>query len=138
MDETAYNLIARAVYGRWRRRLLYSINLTLFCLAVFSVWLGVRLPRSFDPFSYILGASLVIWLGLMVIHTFYVLYTELRDRALRREIEREYRRRLLENMYSEDDHRRAQAERLAFQHYDGELLDLEEVLADQKAKRKRM
>ena len=136
MDERAYTVIERAVYRRWRRRQVYGINLALFSMVVLLVLSGFRLP--FDPYSNFLALTLVTWLSILVIHTVYAVFAELRDRALRHEIEREYRRRLADNVDSYDAYLRARAARLAEQGYDGEMLDLEQVIADQKAKRKRM
>ncbi len=81
---------------------------------------------------------MTLWFIGLAVHAGWWLFSELVERSVRKTLEREYRRRLAENVDSYDDYLRARAERLAAQHDDGEPLDLEDALADPKAKRKRM
>ena len=148
-DDTSYRDIVAAVYGRWRRRFLAFSHLLIAAIVLFQVW-GVTIETytytDFNGatqqgtlelwnygFEYPLG---IVWVCIVALHLLYALFAEVRDRAVRREVERERKWRLLERMEVDDPIWQQRARRLASQQ-DGELLDFDITAWEMNAKQKR-
>lgn len=57
-----------------------------------------RIYREFDPYGNATVAAILFFAAVVVLHTLYALFAEVRDRELRREILRERRWRILEQL----------------------------------------
>lgn len=119
-EQNSYEMIRRQVEQRWKRRLIWAASIVGFVFLVFLMVPG-RLYRYFDPYGNLTAVMLIALLGLVVLHTLYVLAAELRERTLRKEFERERRWRILEQLGDLPDQQRA-ITRLLLEE-DGELPD---------------
>ncbi len=119
-EQSSYEMIRRQVEQRWKRRLIWAASIVGFVFFVLLMVPG-RLYRYFDPYGNLTFVLLLMLLGGVVLHTLYVLAAELRERALRKEIERERRWRILEQLGNLPDQQRA-ITRLLLEE-DGELPD---------------
>ncbi|MBN2469602.1 MAG: hypothetical protein JXN59_02665 [Anaerolineae bacterium] len=119
-EQSSYEMIRRGVERRWKRRLIWAASVVGFVFFVFLMVPG-RLYRYFDPYGNVTFVVLVVLLGVVALHTLVVLVAELRERALRKEIERERRWRILERLGDLPEPQRAMTRLLLEE--DGELPD---------------
>lgn len=148
--DEGYGMIIRAVHGRWRRRFLLLANLLISFIILMQV--AYITPREQSIMNFETGATEAytftvytfvhqttpgsIWTAVLAIHFLYILIAELRDRAVRKEIERERKWRILEGLEWAQPDVRERVVRLA-ETRDGELIDFDAVAWEANAKRKR-
>lgn len=149
-DSYAYTAVIKAVNGRWRRRFFSFAHLFIAVVVLFQVAYTTSHVQTFmnfetgleETFTYTLDTRYsqtpagIIWLVLVGLHLLYFAFAELRDRAIRREIERERKWHLIERLDTDDPHMRDRAIRLADSR-DDELIDLESALRKPEFKPKR-
>lgn len=139
--EQAYAAVIKTVRARWRRRLVVIAH-TLFFVAMIPFWSHTSWYYDSSG-SYIETISpgiptsvQALWAALLAFHFIWALFAELRDRAIRREIERERKWRLLEQLEEADPYARERILRLA-DTPDGELIDFDAEAWAENVKRKR-
>ena len=129
-DEIDYQSLRTRVGRRLARRIAFWIHFFVFFI------ISMNINAQPGP-SSVRDMLMPVWFIVLALHFGWWLYSELIERGVRKEIERGYRRRLGDKGESYGAYVRARAARLAYQNYDGELIDLEDALSDPKAKRKR-
>ena len=144
-DEAAFIAIQRMVRQHWRRRFLIFAHLLLY-IVTWSIPFSTQTIREVaaDGSAYTWTLTqhglpypqMIAWGAMLAVHVIWAIFAELRDRATRREIERERKWRLLERLDDYDPYLRERALRLA-EIDDGELLDLETIMTERELKRKR-
>lgn len=146
--DDSYGTIIRAVNGRWRRRFLFLAHAIVYGVAALQTVDAVVQNYSFfnpqtnlnETYSYTqytqLGGTFAgqVWLALLALHLVYAVFAELRDRAVRREVERERQWRLREWQERAATDEQERAARLTD---DGELIDYDPAGWASQGKRKR-
>jgi hypothetical protein len=148
-EDTGYRAIIDAVHGRWRRRFFTITHLLIATILLSQVWQiyyeaytytdmnGVTQQGYMELWTYGIEHPIGIgWACIVMLHLVYALFAEVRDRAVRREVERERKWRLLERMEVSDPIWQHRARRLASPK-DGELLDFDITAWEANAKQKR-
>ncbi|MCL4248259.1 MAG: hypothetical protein KJ065_08945 [Anaerolineae bacterium] len=125
--DPTYQAVAKAVRGRWRRRLLAMAHVFAFFAAYLMIW---------ERTAWYTGSVQTIWFIVLGFHLLWAVIAELRDDAIRREIERERKWRLLEQLEEADPYARERILRLA-DAPDGELIDFDAEAWAENVKRKR-
>jgi hypothetical protein len=137
--DDGYGAIIRAVHGRWRRRFLLLAH-AIICIAIgmqiayttaittmiHDHMTGAKVPYTYTRYTTVFQTPPgQIWAVILVLHFLYVLFAGLRDRAVRKEIERERKWRILEGLeeWAQPD-MRERVVRLA-EARDGELIDFD-------------
>lgn len=136
--DEGYGAIIRAVHGCWRRRFLLLAH-ALICIVV-GLQIAYTTPITVMTHDHVTGGQVPytftkyttmfetlpgqIWTAIFVLHLLYVVIAELRDRAVRKEIERERKWRLLEGLEWAQPDVRDLVVRLADAR-DGELIDFD-------------
>jgi hypothetical protein len=133
-EDRAYQAVIHAFNKRWRRRRNFAINLGAYLSFIAVSILGLRFPN--DPYGNAHALILYLWFGIVVVHFIYNLMAGIYDRAMRREIERERKWRLLERMDVEHPVMRERALRLMDMR-DGELVEFDEQGWETNVKAKR-
>jgi hypothetical protein len=132
-----YETIIKAVHGRWRRRFLFLAHIVI-CFAMmiqvafvntgtgsFINDQGLEQPTTYTWNTYFIETPMgQLWLAFLAAHFLYAVIAELRDRAVRKEIERERKWRVLESLEWAQPDVRARVVRLA-ESRDGELIDFD-------------
>ncbi|MCC6616541.1 MAG: hypothetical protein IT320_23915 [Anaerolineae bacterium] len=128
--DPSYETVARAVRGRWRRRLLAMAHVFAFLVTYFTI-----LAHS----TWYAGSWNTFWVIVLGFHLMWAVIAELRDRSIRREIERERKWRLLERLEAVDVYEPYARERLMRMSDapDGELIDFDAEAWADDVKRKR-
>lgn len=124
-----YERIRQDLHRRWRRRFLWVSH---FAVALLSI------PISFTVSPYDRSSFVLMSIGLIgtcFFHALYLIFAELRDRALRKAIEKERRWELLERLAAKGEDQQTLAHLLLEE--DDQMMDEFYHLQDQPKRKNR-
>lgn len=93
-----YESIRKDLHARWRRRLLLGANFMVFCMLIFGAIVFGLPVAAREAYLIIFG-----YMGVLPLHFLYVVFAELRDRAVRKALEKERRWMLLEQLVTKGE-----------------------------------